>query len=723
MKTVFKSNKEIILSHTLTYFNFLNCSLAALIISTGQIKNMLFMGIVICNAAIGIIQELKVKKLINSISIVHQTTVKKIAAGGILSIPINKISVEDRILLENGDQIAADGIIEKARGLEVNESLLTGESKPVIKKRGDSVYSGSFIVAGEGQCRITHIKEDSYAAKLLIKAKTKRRATSEMQTVIKKIIKYVSFFIIPIGIILYFVQRISDGVDYATAVIGTTAGIIGMIPEGLVLLTSVSFTLGVGRLARKRALVQEMEAIEALARINVLCCDKTGTITTGNQEVIKTIPLAPFTSEKIEAIMRAMTYAYSEKNATGKALTACFPPKIKKNIKETLPFSSERKYSGVTFEDWGSFVLGAPDLLISEERRTSILGMCSKYTEKGCRVLLLSCVRSLGKRAAELEEISPYALIVLTDEIREDAKETFQFFEHAGVKIKVISGDNPATVSSIALRAGLKGAGKYIDAGELPEDIDELCQVINHYTVFGRVTPEQKQRIIHAFQKSGNTTGMVGDGVNDVLAIKDADCGIAMAAGSSAAKQSAHIVLMDSDFASMTNIVDEGRTIIANIERVSALYLTKTIYSLILCIMFIILRQSYPFIPVQLSLIGGTAIGIPSFFLTLEKNTKVVSGGFLRHILYISLPCALLIVIGIGLVGIIAPLVGLTEEGVATANLIIGGAISILVVFFVSFPMNRKRVALCILISFLFTAGILFFPDFFGIKETFLGIR
>jgi cation-transporting ATPase E len=684
---------------------------------------MLFMGIVVCNAAIGIIQEIRVKKLIDSISIIHQTQVKKLIDKDYITIGIGDIAAGDCILLENGDQLAADGIVYDVSGLEVNESLLTGESRPVLKKDGDVIYSGSFIVAGEGKCRITHIKEDSYASKLIIKAKTKRRATSEMQTAIKKIIKYVSFAIIPIGITLYTVQRVSEGVSHSSAIIGTTAGIIGMIPEGLVLLTSVSFTLGVGRLARKRALVQEMEAIEALARINVLCCDKTGTITTGNLEVSNTVPLAPFTTETIDNIMCAMTYAYSEKNATGKALSDYFPPKTKQDIIGTLPFSSERKYSGVTFEEWGSFVLGAPDIILSGEQEKPLLKMSSKYTRKGCRVLLLARVRELKRQTDELNDIVPYALIILNDEIREDAPETFQFFEHAGVKIKVISGDDPATVSYIALKAGLKKAGRYIDAGKLPEDMDELCYVINNYTVFGRVTPEQKQRIIHAFQRSGKTTGMVGDGVNDVLAIKDADCGIAMAAGSSAAKQSAHIVLMDSDFKSMTNIVDEGRTIIANIERVSALYLTKTIYSVLLCALFIILRQSYPFIPIQLSLIGGTAIGIPSFFLTLEKNTKVVSGGFLRRVFRISLPCALLIVIGIGLVSILAPLIGLSNEIVSTVNLIIGGVISILVVFFVSFPMNRKRVALCILISFLFTAGLLFFPDFFGIKETFLGIR
>lgn len=719
MKTVSRSTRQIFFSHIFTYFNFLNLLLAALILSTGQVKNMLFMGIVISNAAIGIIQECKVKKLIDSISVIHQSTIKKLTNKGMVELKASEIAVGDLILLQNGDQLVADGIIEATYGLEINESLLTGEARPILKNRGDTAYSGSFVVAGKGHCRITAINENSYASKLVQKAQTKRRATSEMQMAIKKIIKYVSFALIPIGTALYFVQRFSERASHSSAIIGTVAGVIGMIPEGLVLLTSVSFTIGVGRLARKRALVQEMEAIEALARINILCCDKTGTITTGELEVAKTLPLAPFTPEKIESVMSAIATVFSDTNATGQALSAYFPPNYRKNVVETLPFSSERKYSGIRFTDSGSFVLGAPDILVPESK---LLSQCTEYADNGFRVLLLAHVKQLVRQADELQELCPYAMIILSDKIRPDARKTFAFFEHAGVKIKVISGDNPSTVSHIAQKAGLKGAECYIDARELPEDADELCQIINQYTVFGRVTPEQKQRVIHAFQQSGKTTCMVGDGVNDVLAIKDADCGIAMAEGSSAAKQSAHIVLLDSDFTTMTDIVDEGRTIIANIERVSALYLTKTIYSVLLCTLFIILGQSYPFIPIQLSLIGGTAIGIPSFFLTLERNTRVTSHGFLRHVLRISLPCALLIVTGIGVVNILAPLFGLSNLIVSTANLLIGGAISILVVFFVSFPMNRKRVAICLLVSALFACGVLFFPDFFGIKNTFLGI-
>ncbi len=719
MKQLSKSKKQIILSHTLTYFNFLNLFLAGLILASGQVKNMLFLGIVISNAAIGIIQELKVKKLIDSISIVHQTTVKREHNGNIEEISTNNIECGDLILLQAGDQLVADGVITQSCNLEVNESLLTGESKPVFKTNGDSVYSGSFVIAGNGKMETTQIGDESYAHQLILKARTKKRATSEMQNAIKKIIRYVSFAIIPIGIALYLVQRCCEHLTHADAIVGTVAGIIGMIPEGLVLLTSVSFTLGVGRLAKKDALVQEMEAIEALARVNVLCCDKTGTITTGKLEVTEILPYENFSSEQIAHIMDTFAFAFENQNETGKALQAYFNHSGENDISNTVPFSSERKFSAVSIRGIGNFILGAPEFISQD---WNLLQTSMTYAEKGYRVLLLAKSATLPTTRNEIKDPLPCALFLLTEQIRSDAKDTFRFFAQAGVEIKVISGDNPATVSSIAVLAGLNGGERYIDASTLPNNVQELSSIVNQYTVFGRVTPEQKQLLIKAFQLSGKVTGMVGDGVNDVLAIKDADCGIAMASGSNAAKQSAPIVLLNSDFATMTDIVDEGKTIIANIERVSALYLTKTIYSLLLCTLFIIMQKEYPFIPIQLSLIGATAIGIPSFFLTLEHNTKVTSNGFLRHVLRISLPCALLIAAGTTICSILGSLFSLPAKLISSINLLIGGAVSIFVVFVVCFPMNRKRILLCLLVSLLFACGFLFFPGFFGIKSTFLGI-
>ncbi|MBP3702287.1 MAG: HAD-IC family P-type ATPase [Lachnospiraceae bacterium] len=724
MKNPIRSTKQIIAAHTFTYFNLINLILFSLILLSGQQKNMLFMGVVLTNTVIGIIQELKVKKIIDSLSVITATKVFRITEGKHEQIPIEELKAADKILVQTGDQLAADGIVLTSQGLEVNEALLTGEADVVLKKPGDTLFSGTFVVAGEGTARIEKAGDDCYAAKLAQKAKTKKRATSEMQNAIRRIIWVVSFAIIPVGIGLFLSQRLIGKLSVSDAIVKTVAGVIGMIPEGLVLLTSVSFILGVGRLAKKKALVQEMEAIEALARVNVLCLDKTGTITTGKLSVENSIPLSSHTQAEITRVMKAFSHAFPNTNATGEALSRYFGCSSEDTVTDCLPFSSSRKCMGITLNHDKSYLVGAPDFLIQKSRETSAL-FCriENYFAKGYRVLLLASCTSLHETERQpgtqpmSNQVIPVGLILLTDCIREDAAETFTFFGERNVDIKVISGDNPVTVSQIAVRAGLQGGERYIDARKLPDDIHALSEIVDNYTVFGRVSPEQKQLLIKAFQKNGKVTGMVGDGVNDVLAIKDADCGIAMAAGSIAAKQSAHIVLLDSDFASMKSIVKEGRTIIANIERVSALYLTKTIYSVLLCIIFICLRRAYPFIPIQLSLISATAIGIPSFFLTLEQHETVTTTGFLRHVLRISLPCALLLVGSLIAVQILKPIFALPALVVSTLNLIIGGGISIAIVFLICRPMTKKRFVLCMLITLLFCIGILFFPDFFGIKE------
>lgn len=719
MKNPIRSTRQIIAAHTFTYFNFINLVLFSLILLSGQQKNMLFMGVVITNTVIGIIQELKVKKIIDGLAVITATKVSRILNDdSIEEIPIENLQVGERILLHTGEQLVADGVVLTSNGLEVNESLLTGEADAVLKKPGDILYSGSFVVAGSGTARITKAGEDCYAAKLVHKARTKKRATSEMQVSIRRIIFVVSIAIIPIGIGLFTTQRVLGGLSVSDAIVKTVAGVIGMIPEGLVLLTSVSFILGVGRLAKKKALVQEMEAIEALARVNVLCLDKTGTITTGELSVENVIPLSNYTLSEIHEIMGAFCHAFSDTNLTGEALKRYFGNSPQQKIIDSLPFSSSRKYSGITLSNHKTYLLGAPEFLLAQTEETkSLFRQIETYSAKGYRVLLLGATNTLRENPDNT--FSPVGFILITDCIREDAAEIFSFFHDRQVEIKIISGDNPVTVSNIAVRAGLAHGEDYMDARKLPTDMDALRQIVDKYTVFGRVTPEQKQLLIQAFQANGKVTGMVGDGVNDVLAIKDADCGIAMAAGSNAAKQSAHIVLLDSDFASMRDIVKEGRTIIANIERVSALYLTKTIYSVLLCIIFICLRKAYPFIPIQLSLIGATAIGIPSFFLTLEQHEAVTTTGFLRNVLKISLPCAALLVGGVIVVQILKPIFALSPLLVSTLNLLIGGGISIAVVVFVCHPMTRKRFILCLIITILFCAGILLFPDFFGIKDIF----
>ncbi|MDD3339302.1 MAG: HAD-IC family P-type ATPase [Lachnospiraceae bacterium] len=713
-----KTKKQIILSHTLTYFNFLNLFLGILIVISGQYKNLLFLGVIISNSAIGIFQELKVKSLIDKLSVITAQKANVIRDGTAVSLPIEQIVMDDVLVLASGDQICTDSIVLSSDGMEVNESMLTGESKPVKKKTGDHLFSGSFIVAGNGVGQVEHVGSENYAVQLAQKAKTKKRATSEMQNTIKKIIQVVSVAIIPIGLLLYYSQYQAHTGDYKSALVSTAAGVIGMIPEGLVLLTSVSFVLGVGRLARKRAMVQEMEAIEALARVNVLCTDKTGTITTGNLEVVEVVPFGDATPDTIKTVMNEIAFAFDDTNATQDALMHYFQKTDAWTATAKIPFSSARKFRAISFSGHGSYVLGAPEYLVRKE--SPVLQQIVPYSEDGYRVLLLGQTDQVDTNADTVGTVTPLGAIVISDVIRTDAKETFAYFAKEGVAIKVISGDNPATVSSIAVKAGLKGGESYVDATTLPTDPKALGHALMQYTVFGRVKPEQKQDFVKAFQANKKTVAMIGDGVNDVLAIKDADCGIAMAAGSDAAKQAAHIVLLDSDFKSMKDIVQEGRMIISNIERVSALYLTKTIYSMLLCLFFILLQRDYPFTPLQLGLISITAIGIPSFFLTLEQSDKVTSDGFLKHVLQVSLPAALTMVVSLLIIQGVGALFHFDNETMSTFNLVTGGIISMLVVIQVSSPLSTFRKILVSVCCGLFALVILILHRFYGIHSIFM---
>lgn len=717
-----KSKLQIILSHTCTYFNFLNIVLALLVIISGQYKHMLFMGIVIFNSLIGIVQELKVKQLIDKLSVITATTARLVTDDGIREIPLEEICVGNVLRVAIGEQIVADGTVLSSDGLEVNESLLTGESVPVHKKAGDFLFSGSHIVAGSGTCRVIHTGEENYATQLVKKAKTKKRASSEMQNAIKKIIRIVSYAIIPTGALLFYMQYFRAGATLSNSLVGTTAGVLGMIPEGLVLLTSISFILGVGRLAKKQALVQEMEAIEALARVNVLCLDKTGTITTGELAVDRVVPL-PNNSEMassptLNKLLGQIVFAFDDDNATSLALKQYLGKNAqakftKENITNSVPFSSQRKFMGITQKGGGSYVLGAPDFLTTQK---DVQKRANDAGKQGLRVLLLASCRELKSSPDKLSDVEPLALIMLNDRIKENAPEIFRFFARQGVDVKIVSGDNPVTVSSVGVRAGIPQAEQYIDASALEgKTSGELTDIVAGNAVFGRVSPPMKQEIIKAFQKNGSVVGMVGDGVNDVLALKDADCGIAMADGADAARQAAHIVLLDSDFASLPDIVKEGRTIIANIERVSALYLTKTIYSVLLCILFIILGKAYPYIPIQLTLIGATAIGIPSFLLALEKHENAASSGFLRHVLKISLPGAIILTGLLVSVSFLAVPLKLSRLAVSTINLLIGGIISLGIVVIVCRPLNRRRLVMCIGLTVLFVGALLLMPGIFDI--------
>ena len=739
---VSKTKKQIILTHTLTYFNFLNIFLGVIVICSGQIKNLTFLGVIIINSIIGIIQELKVKKLVDGLSVITASKVKVIRDSVRKEIPIDQLVMDDVMVVESGNQIGADSTVLSGEGIEVNESMITGESRPVKKMTGDTLWSGSYLVAGSGVAKVIHVGKDNYATELANKARDKKRATSEMQDSIKRIIKVIGFVIIPVGILLFLSQRSVEGTTLSDAMVNTVAGVIGMIPEGLVLLTSISFILGVGRLAVKRALVQEMEAIEALARVNVLCTDKTGTITTGELKVKDIVPLSKnlleqladdtyeesieddleekeTQVEQIKTIMNEIAFAFNDVNSTQTALMNYFTKTQAWEIVDLIPFSSARKYRAISFLNHGAYVLGAPEFILKDTVYTDVLKLVEPYSHQGLRVLLLASAEEISSVSDTVTGIKPLGLILISDIIRTEAKATFDYFASQGVDVKVISGDNPATVSYIAVEAGLQDGEKYIDATQLPEDDAELRNVICDYAVFGRVTPEQKQRIIKAYQANDKVVGMVGDGVNDVLALKDADCGIAMAAGSDAAKQVAHIVLLDSDFACMQDIVREGRMIISNIERVSALYLTKTIYSVLLSVIFILIGRSYPFIPIHLSLISATAIGLPSFLLTLEQTETVTQNGFLKHVLRISLPGALTMVGTMLLNQLLAIVFGFDAEILSTYNLLTAGAISMAVLVYVCMPLNKKRKLLCIICVALFVLALLIVPGLFSITSLF----
>ena len=710
-----RTTGQIIRAHTLTYFNILNVILLLLVISTGRWKHTLFFGVVIANTLIGIIQELRVKQLVDKLTVITAPNARVFRNGRLSDIPIARIVADDIIRIFPGTQIVTDGVVLLTDGLEVNESMLTGESRPVVKKAGDRILSGSFVVAGTGAYRATEVGDDTYAAELARKAKSRRRASSEMQQTIGKIIKVVSVLIIPLGLLLFQSQWISSGGNRADALVYTVSGVIGMIPEGLVLLTSVSFILGVGRLARKQALVQEMESIEALARTDVLCTDKTGTITTGALHVADVIPFAGLDAAIVKDILSEINAAFDDENPTQRALNEYFGKETGWQVREAIPFSSSRKFRAVSFAGRGDYVLGAPEFLAVGNDK--LLNLLTDYAKEGYRVLLLGRSDGIDAETRSAGNVKPIAVILLADELKTDAAETFSFFAGNGVTLKVLSGDNPVTVATIAKKAGIPESERYLDASSLPEDPEEFRNAIEGYHIFGRVLPEQKQKFVRAWQEEGHTVAMVGDGVNDVLAIKDADCGIAMAEGAEAAKSAAHIVLLDSDFSSMKNIVREGREIISNIERVSSLYLTKTIYSLMLVLIYILLHKSYPFTTLQMGLINGACIGIPSILLTLEQQENLHHQGFLKHVLKVAAPGALTMVSMMLLVQFFSEVFDWSPEVYSTFTLVLGGFIGLLIVAQVCSPLTYYHKIIVGICSLFFILGILFLPGFYDIHN------
>lgn len=632
--------KKIVLENTLTFFNFLNIALFVLLLMVGSYKNCTFMGVIVINTVIGIVQELRAKREIDKLAILTESKVEVIRDGKTSEISTEELVQDDLFLLKAGNQIPADAILVEGT-LEVNESLLTGEADNLLKEKDAELFSGSYVTAGTAYCKVVHVGKENYASKLTGEAKEFKRHNSELRNSLNIILKVISIIIVPLGILLFYKQHVIVGDSIRDAVVSTVAAVIGMIPEGLVLLTSIALTLGSLRLARKKTLVQELYGIETLARVDTLCLDKTGTITEGSMCVEEVIPYEGNELDEIETIMRSIMTVLRDENATAEALKKRFKTAVNIPRAKAIPFSSERKYSGAVFEEKGTYLIGAAQFLFPNENE-ELLKKCAEYAKRGLRVLILAHSEKAAEGTELPDDLNVKAFILLTDIIREEATETLAYFTSQGVDLKVISGDDPATVFAIAKKAGLLEEEKYVDATTLQTD-EDIEKAVKEYSVFGRVTPQQKKAMVQALKKQGHSVAMTGDGVNDVLALKEADCSIAMAQGSDAAKNVANVVLLDSNFASMPHIVNQGRRVVNNIRAAASMFLIKTILSVCLSLLTIFFGSVYPFEPIQMTLISACAVGIPTFLLAQENNYSKLDKTFLRHVFMNAFPAAVTI--------------------------------------------------------------------------------
>ncbi len=704
-----KSAKEIILENTVTLFNIINAILAVAIILVGSYKNLGFLLIIVLNTVISTFQELHSKSVIDKLSVVSASKVKVLRDSKEYDVNLDEVVLDDIIILELGNQVITDAIIVDGV-VEVDESFITGESDTLIKKEGDMLLSGSFIVSGNAKARVEHIGYDNYTAKISSDTKYIKPISSEIMRSLNKIVKTISVIIVPLGILLFARQLYLSGNTLQNAVVNTVAAIIGMIPEGLVLLTSTVFAVSVIRLSKEKVLVQDLYCIESLARVDVICLDKTGTITEGKMEVVDVIPLDGETKASLGDILGSMMATTKDKNATAIAIRDAYYRKPKWKVEEVIPFSSEKKYSGVKFAT-DTYLIGAVEFVL-EDHGKSYQKMLDDYIKK-YRVLVLVKVNNYGKKN---EERKALGFILLQDKVRKEAKKTLEYFKEQGVAIKIISGDNPITVSAIAKRAGLTEKLRVIDLSTLNSE-EEIKKAALEYDVFGRVKPEEKHLLIRALKEAGHNVAMTGDGVNDCLALKEADCSIAMASGSDAARSVSQLVLLDSNFASMPSVVAEGRRSINNLERSASLFLVKTIYAGILAFLFLFIEMSYPFIPIQLTLASVVTIGIPSFVLALEPNKERVKGKFLVNVLKKSAPPAFTIILNILLICLAGQMFSLSYAKISTLCLTLTGYTSFILLFKICRPFNRIRLILFSTMFYLFIYAIFNLTTLFSITH------
>ena len=707
-----KSVRRILLENILSLFNIVNFLLAAAVLAVGSYKNMLFMGVILCNTLIGIVQEIRSKRAVDKLSIVVSQKAAAIRDGEEIELPIEELVLDDVIRLRRGNQIPADSVVMSGSCL-VNESLLTGESDLIQKQPGDTLLSGSFLVSGDCLCRVFHVGRDNYAATIHSSAKRAKKVRSEIMTTFNTIIKWISFIIFPLGAILFYSHYTADGATLTEAVVSTVGALVGMIPEGLILLTSTVLAVSVIRLSKYKVLVQQLYCIETLARVDVLCLDKTGTLTCDEMEVERILPLQGLDPVWLEGVLSSLAHGSRDDNATARALRARFDSTPCRQMTHTVDFSSEKKWSGGTLEGGESYALGAGEFLLGE--RYAAVAREAEPFAGPLRVLTLVRVPDGFSAQDEIQGTpEPLCLILIRDKLRAEARDTIRYFIEQGVALKVISGDAVTTVAHIAAQAGIPRADRAVDMTTLTTD-DEVKAAAETYTVFGRVTPHQKQQLIQAMKAAGHTVAMTGDGVNDVLALREADCSVAMAAGSDAARNIAQLVLINNDFSAMPRVVAEGRRSINNIQRSSSLFLVKTVFSILLGVLTVCLHMRYPFQPIQMTLVGACTIGLPSFVLALEPNHDRVRGNFLFNILSRAIPGAVTIVCNIGLLYICQRLFALSDEQVSSMAVVLTALTGILLLIRISLPFTPIRAALLAVVCGSMLVGLTVFRELFEI--------
>ena len=701
-----KSTAEIIRDNVCTVFNLLNVIIAVALALVHAWSNLFFIFIIIVNTLIGIYQEIKAKKLVEKLSLLSMPVAHVLRDGRELEVHPDSVEKGDVLLLESGNVICADSRVLSGSA-EINESVLTGESRPVLKRAGDDLLSGSSVISGKCRAEVIHTGEENYAAKLVSEVKKYKSANSELMSSMKKVTRITSFFIVPLGIIAFLEALLVRNMTIADAVISSSAGLLGMLPKGLVLLMSVGLAIGVIRLSKKNVLVQELYSLENLAHCDVLCLDKTGTLTVGHMEVEQVIPLG-CDKARAQQLLASYVSASEDNNATFCALKEYCAHAAPQRAFAGVPFSSARKWSSVTLENGEYLVLGAYERL---GLKGDMPLQFREQMQQGKRVLFAGITRQKPQADGELCAVEPAAAVIIADPLRKNAKDTIAYFERQGVEVKVISGDDPVTASAVAARAGIKNAQRCIDlSNAAPEDVKNAA---DKYTVFGRVSPEQKKLLVTALQEKGHSVGMTGDGVNDLLAMKQADCSVAIGQGSDAARQTAQLVLLDSDFAVLKDVISEGRRVVNNITKSAGVFFIKTLYSVFITLWCVIFNLPFPFIPIQITLIDLVIEGFPSFFMSLERNDKPVRSKFLPSAIGAALPNAVAVTVCCIVLTMAGSSLGIEQSQIGLVTYLTLGAISVMGVVKASLPFNWLRGGLCAVSALGYAGAMAILPNLF----------